>query len=1063
MSTGRRPAARFRQPAREIAMRSLRPWLVAALCGVLAAPVHAQQPSPARAANPGAATLDTVLKALEWRSVGPANMSGRVTDVEGIPSPSRTFYVAAAAGGVWKTTNGGITFKPLFQHERTGSIGDLAIAPGDTLQVWVGTGEEDARNSISPGYGIWKSVDGGESWTHMGLEKTEHIGRIVVHPANPDIVWVAAAGATWRENPERGLYRTTDGGRTWRLLKFIDARTGFIDVVLHPTNPDILFAASWERIRGPYFLQSGGPGSALWKSTDGGETWAEVRGGGFPETMKGRIGIDIARSNPDVIYAIVEAEAPDGEAGGCRAAKAGGCGLYRSDDGGATWRWLQPQNVRPFYYSQVRVDPSDPDHVYWSSTPVNFSRDGGTTVGTATNGVHVDHHALWFDPADPARMIVGNDGGIGISYDAGGSYWFPNSFAIGQFYAVSHDMAVPYSVCGGLQDNYTWCGPSRRSSGTLNNHMWFSISGGDGFVTAQDPRDPCIVYSESQGGNMGRSDICRGERVQLQRPGIQPRYRAWADSIALLQPEPAAEPSLEVQQRLADLRASQVRDSLDDALRWNWNTPFFLSPHDPDVFYAGANRVLKSTSRGDSLRVVSPDLSRRDTMKIRVSTQTTGGITRDATGAETYGTITALAESPLQRGVLAAGTDDGMFWLSRDDGVEWTDLTPRFRRVVPDTSYVSRVEFSPHDANRFYVTFDNHRRGDFRPYVLMTRDGGRSFRSIASNLPTDGPDFVHVIREDPVNPELLYVGTDVGLYVSVDGGASWTRWTNGFPTTPVHDLRVHPRDRELIVATHGRSIWIVDVAPLQQVPRLAAAREPVLLQSPPALRYSSPPVASQIGGEYHGHSWFRGDNRAFGADITYWLPAAADSAAITIRNAAGDTLQTLTGPARAGLNRVTWNLRPRTPPRAEPLTPSERRDSVLTFARIDAVTDSLIAAGNEEQAVRRVAGLMRGETPAGGPAAGGAGAAAAATAGAHQRPWVDRPGEGSATSGGGGFAETQRLMTAFRTAGVPGMPGGQTAGFGGTGTPAVQAGDYTVVVTVGGRTLTGVLRVIGEN
>jgi hypothetical protein len=1094
-------------------MRSQRPWLIAALAGVLAVPVHAQQGTrgPAAAAPP---LVDAVLEGLPWRSIGPANMSGRVTDIEGIPSPSRTFYVAAAAGGIWKTTNGGVTFKPIFQHERTASMGDLAIAPSDTLQIWAGTGEEDARNSISPGYGIYKSVDGGEMWTHMGLEKTEHIGRIVVHPTNPDIVWVAAMGATWRENPERGLYKTTDGGRTWRNTKFINNRTGFIDVVIHPTNPDVLFAASWERIRGPYFLQSGGPGSALWKSTDGGETWAEVKGGGFPETMKGRIGIDIARSSPDVMYALVEAESPDGQPGGCRAAKAGGCGLYRSDDGGRTWEWRQPQNVRPFYYSQVRVDPNDPDHVYWSSTPVNFSRDGGRTAGTATLGVHVDHHALWFDPSDPGRFIVGNDGGIGITFDNGGSYWFPNSFAIGQFYAVSYDMAVPYNVCGGLQDNYTWCGPSRRASGTLNNNMWFSISGGDGFVTAQDPRDPCIVYSESQGGNMGRSDICRGERVSLQRPNFQRRYRMWADSLALAHPDPSVAPSRQVQAQLDRFRAAQVRDSLEDQFRYNWNTPFLLSPHDPDVFYAGANRVLKSTERGANLLAISPDLSKRDSVKLRISTQTTGGITRDATGAETYGTITALDESPRRRGVLAAGTDDGNVWFSPDDGATWTDLTPRFRRLVPDTSYVSRIEFSPHDASRFYVTFSNHRRGDFRPYVFVTNDGGATFRSIAANLPADGPDFVHVIREDPVNPNLLYVGTDVGLYLSFDAGQSWRRWLNGFPTTPVHDLKVHPRDRELIVATHGRSLWVVDVAPLQQLtpqvlaaagaaapaarpvaagvaapPASAAAAGPVLFEPAPGLLYGSPPVASGIGGEYHGHAWFRGDNRAFGAEILYYNPAATEAVGIVITDARGDTVQTLTGPGRPGLQRVLWNFRARPvpqPPRV--LSAAERRDSLITMQRADVVADSLIAAGGNEEVVRRVAGLLKGDVAqlagvafAGGGGAGGAGGgggagASGVVAGSHQRGWVERPGEGTVPTGGGGgggggagggAAELQRVVAAFRLAGVPGVPGAQIGGgtgFGAGGAagagPLVAAGDYTVHVTSGGRTLSAPLRVI---
>ncbi|HUF50685.1 MAG TPA: hypothetical protein VMN60_07630, partial [Longimicrobiales bacterium] len=482
--------------------------LAAALVAVTALPAPAQQtPGGPSAAAP---LLDAVLNSLQWRSIGPANMMGRITDVEGIPSPSRTFYFAAAAGGVWKTTNNGVTFRPLFQTERVAAMGDLAIAPSDTLQIWAGTGEEDSRNSISPGAGIYKSTDGGLNWRLMGLERTEHIARIVVHPTNPNTVWVAAMGATWRTNPERGLYKTTDGGQTWQLKKFINDTTGFIDLVIHPRDPNTLYAASWSRYRTPFSLQSGGRGSALWRSTDGGETWTEITGGGFPATMKGRIGIDISKSNPNVIYALVEAESPDGIRGpqqGCRSAKAGGCGLYRSDDAGRTWTWMAPQNVRPFYYSQVRVDPADPMRVYWSSTPVNFSTDGGRTVRTTTVGLHVDHHAMWIDPNDVNRVIVGNDGGIGVSFDRGGNWWFPNTVVLSQFYNISHDMAVPYNVCGGLQDNGSWCGPSRRGGNILNQH-WFNVSGGDGFVTAQDPRDPCIVYSESQGGNMGRRNIC---------------------------------------------------------------------------------------------------------------------------------------------------------------------------------------------------------------------------------------------------------------------------------------------------------------------------------------------------------------------------------------------------------------------------------------------------------------------------------------------------------------------------------------------------------------------------
>ena len=1005
--------------------------------------------------QPRVALDSAVLAATQWRQVGPANMGGRITDIEGIPFPSRTFFVAAAAGGIWKTTNAGTTFRPVFDHERVISMGDLAIAPSDTLQVWAGTGEEDSRNSISPGGGIYKSLDGGLTWKLMGLEKTEHIGRIVVHPTNPNIVYVAALGAAWRANPERGLYKTTDGGQSWQLSKFISDRAGFVDVVMHPSNPDVLFAASWERVRGPYFLKSGGPGSALWRTRDGGRTWTEVKGGGFPATEKGRIGLAIAPSNPQVIYALVEAAPPSGQGDGCRASAPGGCGLYRSQDGGATWQWMHGENVRPFYYSQVRVDPVNPDRVYWSSTPVRFSNDGGKTAGTTTVGLHVDHHGMWIDPNDANHIVVGNDGGVGQSWDQGGNWQFLNLMPLGQFYAVSFDLGVPYRVCGGLQDNGSWCGPSRRAGGNLTNAMWFNVGGGDGFFTAQDPRDPNIIYVESQGGNLARLNYAQNERTPLRKPNWLDAYRTIEDSILIQRGDTSRALTPQQQSQLAELRARQHADSASLQLRWNWSTPFFLSPHNPDVFYAGANRVMKSARRGDDLQPISPDLSTKDTMRIRVASRTTGGVTTDVTGAETHSTIVALAESPLKAGVLYAGTDDGNVWTTPDDGQTWTDLTARFRGLVPAKTYVSRIEPSHFDLNTFYVSFDNHREGDFTPYLFVTTDGGRSFKSIANNLPRGGPDFVHVVREDVVNRDLLFVGTDVGAYVSLDRGATWQKFMNGMPTVPVHDLKIHPRDRELIAGTHGRSIMIADIAALQQVKAKQVATEPVLFDTKPAIQFGSPPV----GGESSAQQVFSAPSPPYGAEIMYFsTKVESTSPRITILDARGDTVNAFNGNSGAGLQKILWNYRYRAASPA-PLSPAERRDSIAMDQRLGFVADSMVKAGQDSAAVWRIVNQLRGFRR-GVPAGSGA-----VSAGRVALPFNPRPGEqqptppvSARTSGTVTLADFRRLLQ---------LPGGRPAlfnfggggGFGSRPPELAPPGEYTVIVEVGNKVLTRKLRV----
>ncbi len=997
------------------------------LLGAVGTALGAQAPAQSGAID------SAMLAAVRWRAVGPANMGGRVADVEGIPSPSKTFYVAAAGGGIWKTTNAGTTFKPIFENQRCMSMGDMAIAPSDTNTIYVGTGEQNSRNSISPGCGVFKSTDGGRTWNFLGLAETEHVGRIQVHPTDPNTVYMAVLGSAWKASKARGLYKSTDGGKTWTVIKFISERAGFIDVQLDPSNPDIVWASSYERMRGPYFLQSGGSGSALWKSTDAGATWTKVTGGGFPATTLGRIEIAIARSNPKIMYTQVEADtAANAVKDAAKKPQKSNSGLYRSEDGGATWARTNTENTRPFYYSQVRVDPKNADRVYWSSTPVKVSDDGGKTARDATQGIHVDHHAMWIDPNDPEHFVVGDDGGVSQTWDKGGNYDVLNIINIGQFYAVSFDYQTPYHICGGLQDNGSWCGPSRRVRGAIGNENWVYISGGDGFVTANDPTDPDIVYSESQGGNIGRLNMSTGERVSLVKPTWRPRYMQAEDSILIERGDTAVAISPAQKKRIAALRALQLKDSTESDLRWNWNTPFFLSPHNPSVFYAAANRVVKSTKRGDDLIVISPDLTQRDTMKIRVSTKTTGGITTDATGAETFGTITSLIESPIRPGLLYAGTDDGNVWLTRTDGATWEKIPASRFAGLPTETYVSRIEASHFDSATFYITFDDHRRGNFMPYVFVTRDFGATFASLAGTLPTGAPDFVHVIREDLENPNLLFLGTDVGAYVSLNKGQTWQRFMAGLATVPVHDLQIHPRDHELIAGTHGRAVYVVDIAPLQQMTPVVAAKKVHFFAPKTAIAMGQAPDAAGSAGGGNGQKRFVANSPAYGAELTYRIAEAqaGKRVQIVITDAAGDTMRTLTGPGGVGLHRVMWDMRGKRPP-AKPLSPAERRDSLKSMLRVGQIMDSLIVAGVDSNAVRFARGaIMSGRTAdlleqfaGGGGAGGGFGGGAAQAAGIPR--FADRPGEGVAGAAAGG-----RGGRGGAASGGEGAPAGAGAGAG---------------------------------
>ena len=1058
---------------------------------------------------------------------------GRVSDVVGIPGPSKTLFVAAAAGGIWKSTNNGVSWRPLFDDKNIISMGMLAIAPSDTNVVWAGTGEPNSRNTIEPGAGVYKSTDGGLHWTFMGLEKSQHVGRIAIDPRNANVVYIAALGPAWKAGGERGLYKTTDGGTTWKLIKAgANAMTGAVDVAIDPSNPDVLYLAMWERFRTPYSLKSGGAGSGLFKSTDGGNTWTEIKGNGYAEGVKGRIGLSIARSNPSVVYALTEASDTLPKTTYTPTGNPPGNGLYRSTDGGKTWQHMNTINTRPFYYSQVRADPKNPDRVYFSSTQLQVSNDGGKTNMNAAQSVHVDDHGLWIDPNDPERWVLGQDGGVAITFDRGGNFWYPMNLPIAQFYEVSYDYAVPYNICGGAQDNGAWCGPTRRRSGPISNTFWFTISGGDGFYTAQDPTDPAMVWGESQGGNVTQRNLRTGENGRVNKPNWQERYRMWEDSIAIVRGDPLQPASREATAKITSYRERQRADSIALSIRYNWNSPYFLSPHNPQVFYMGGSRVLKSLKRGEDLFPISPDLSvKKDAafqkaMEARIDTSMrwTGGVTIDATGAETYGTVVALAESYVKPGLLIAGTDNGNLWITHNDGATWEDLSDRIQGL-PSTkdAYVTRIEPSHFDTLTFYVAYENHRWNDFTPYLYVTNDGGRTFQSIVNNLPNTSPaDYLHVVREDPHNRDLLFVGSSLSTYVSIDRGKTWTKFATGLPSVPVFDLKIHPRDHELIAATHGRGFWIVDITALEQItPRVLSAGT-YLFKPKTAYQWGEGPAPNLPGNGYAQAVWTAA-GPPMGADLVYRIGSNAPggSVRLVVSNAGGDTSTALTGPGTAGIHHVNWNFQLTQSRVVAERTPSQRRDSILLNVRAPMVLDSLQKAGYDSAAIRiarqqvnaarnpqQAAAAFGGrggggggggrggggqacehpntiwdqfcarpaEQPGGrGGRGGGGGAFGADTTAGGENPAAaggvvgGRGGGGRGGRGGAGTGEAalDPVPNIWRIIGMP-QPGGGGGrgrgggggGFGGGGGAImVGTGDYVVTLTVGGQTYKQTFRV----
>ncbi|HET6724887.1 MAG TPA: glycosyl hydrolase [Gammaproteobacteria bacterium] len=793
---------------------------------------------------------------LHWRQVGPFR-GGRVPAVTGVPSDPNIYYFGTAGGGVWKTSDGGTTWRPVFSDQPVSSIGAIAVAPSDPSVVYVGTGEADVRNDTSFGDGVYKSTNGGASWTSVGLADTRHIGDIIVDPHNPNIVLVAALGHAYGPNAQRGVFRSTDGGRTWQKTLYENDRTGAIDLAADPDNPDIVYAAMWQMYRTPWHLESGGPGSGLYKSTDGGQTWRRLEGHGLPEGVLGRISVAVATGGQR-IYALIEAH---------------GGGLYRSDDGGRTWQLVNNDErfrQRAWYFSLLEVDPRDPDRVYIGNVQLFESGNGGRWFGYIDEP-HPDNHALWIDPNNPDRMILGEDGGAAITTNGGLSWTQPDNQPTAQFYHVAADTDFPYHIYGSQQDWGSVRIANATSHGAITEHDWHPVGGGESGYVLPSPADPDIIYAGSYFG-------------------ILTRYNERTGQVRDVSPWPAD----------TDGRPAEELEH-----RFTWTAPLAFSPHNPQVLYTASQVLMKTTDGGTSWEQISPDLTRNDASKQGSSG---GPITRDNSSAEYYDLIFSIAPSPKSVGEIWIGTDDGLVQLTRDGGKTWHNVTPP---GLPAWAKIAQIEASSFDAGTAYVAVDAHKLDDLQPYIFRTRDYGRSWTKITTGL--DAPAYVHVVREDPHRRGLLFAGTETGVYVSFDDGGHWQPLQLNLPVAPVHDLIVHAGD--LIVATHGRGFWVLDdISPLEQITPALASAATCLFAPAPALRLH----------ETHriqAHPPAAGDNPPHGAIIDYYLASAPDAPiTLTIHDASGRLVRRFSSvirldrdvpslPAGAGMHRFVWNLR----------------------------------------------------------------------------------------------------------------------------------------------------------
>jgi photosystem II stability/assembly factor-like uncharacterized protein len=762
-----------------------------------------------------------LVKNMKPRNIGPGGMSGRVTSIDVVEANPEIMYVGTASGGIWKSTSGGVKWDPIFEKELTASIGAVAIQQSNPSVIWAGTGEGNPRNSLNGGFGIYKSLDAGKTWKGMGLEKTRHIHRVLIDPTNPDIVYVGAIGSPWGEHKERGVYKTVDGGKSWKQILFTNNKSGAADLIMDPKNPNKIIASMWEHKRDPWFFKSGGAGSGVYITHDGGDNWKQItEKEGFPKGELGRIGVAIAPSNPDIIYALVEAKKN---------------ALYKSEDGGFKWKKINEKpgiGNRPFYYSEIYVDPQNENRLYTVFTYINVSQDGGKSFNElmpaygVDNGVHPDHHAWWIDPNNGKFMIDGNDGGLNITKDGGKSWRFIGNIPVAQFYHINVDNEFPYNVYGGMQDNGSWRGPAYvwKDQG-IRNSYWQELSFGDGFDVVPDKDDSRYGWSMSQQGSVVRYDHITGNNYS-----VKPTHT-----------------------------------DANVQLRFNWNAAIQMDPFDNNTLYFGSQFVHKSTDKGLTWSVISPDLSTNDPEKLKQAES--GGLTMDATGAENHCTILVIEPSILQKDILWAATDDGQVHLTKDGGTTWTNVAKNLKGL-PENSWITQIKASNKNKGEALLIANDYRRFNYTPYAYRTKNYGKSWERIVDG--NDVQSYALCIVEDPENENLLFLGTDDGLYISVNAGDKWTKWTEGFPTVPVKDLVIHPREHDLIIGTFGRAAWVLDdIRPLRAMANKNISTKKLVLYAPPTAYQAKnqQPTGSRFGAD----ALYQGENRRGGALISYYI------------------------------------------------------------------------------------------------------------------------------------------------------------------------------------------------